>query len=289
MGHGHHPGDPKSVKNNPVYLLLIALAVASCAGNSINIPAIEGGTTERQLPGKIIWHELLTDTPAETERFYSGLFGWKFESLPDPKVNYRLIRHRGRAIGGMIDETRLPTRVDISQWVSLISVLDIEADSQGALFALLQTRDGDPGDDSGVPSSGDFLWDELWTGDIERAATFYSGLAPYRGETRTLDGAESSYEYLILSSAGQKRLGVRENPVENLPPLWVNYLRVADEDELAEILGKVESLGGDILVPAVSRPGGGAVAIIAGPSGAGIALQTWGDEQKIPASRETAP
>ncbi|MEH6583262.1 MAG: hypothetical protein V7754_15070, partial [Halioglobus sp.] len=52
-------------------------------------------------------------------------------------------------------------------------------------------------------------------------------------------------------------------------------------DELDSILAKVETLGGEILVPATSRPGGGQVAVISGPSGAGIALQTWTDNQTI--------
>lgn len=291
-------------------LLLIVLTGSACSTMNINVPAIGGAADGEHLPGKIIWHELLTDDPEATQRFYNGLFGWEFESLPDARVNYRLIRHRGKPIGGMIDHTRLPTEADISQWVVLLAVTDIDAatevvkeeggtvftpptslgdrgmiaivaDPQGGLFALLQTRDGDPADATGFPDAGEFLWDEFWAAEIGGATEFYRKLAPYQLEEKSLGTKEVSVEYNILRSNGRGRVAIRENPIEGLPPIWVSYLRVSDADELDNILAKVESLGGEILMPAFARPGGGTVAIIAGPSGAGIALQTWADDQKM--------
>jgi predicted enzyme related to lactoylglutathione lyase len=46
-------------------------------------------------------------------------------------------------------------------------------------------------------------------------------------------------------------------------------------DNPAAITARVAGLGGQVIVEARSRPIGGEVAFIAGPSGAGIALQTW--------------
>jgi len=57
-----------------------------------------------------------------------------------------------------------------------------------------------------------------------------------------------------------------------VPPVWVNYLRVADP---AAIAARVEALGGRVLVPVQARRIGGYAGLVAGPSGAGIALQTW--------------
>jgi predicted enzyme related to lactoylglutathione lyase len=88
-------------------------------------------------------------------------------------------------------------------------------------------------------------------------------------------------DYRVLKTNDRPRAGIRPNPVEDLQPMWVSYLRVADLAELDRILEEVEPLGGRILVPATKRPGGGVVAVIAGPSGAGIALQTWADDQTI--------
>jgi predicted enzyme related to lactoylglutathione lyase len=290
-------------------MVLTTLALLSCTAMNINVPAISEEGDSAHLPGKVVWHELLTDTPEQSLTFYSELFGWEFESLADKRLNYMTIRHQGRLIGGMIDQTRLPNKVDISQWVTLIAVADIEraaaavesgggtvftpptslgargdiavvADDQGALFALLQTTTGEPLDNGKgeVPVVGDFLWDELWTVDIAAAGNFYSALAPYEAEVKTPGQGEDVIDYKVLSSQGRMRMGIRDNPVEGLPPIWVNYLRVADAGQLERILERVEPLGGEILMPAVERPGGGSMAIIAGPSGAGIALQVWPED-----------
>ena len=293
----------------PVLAILAVIATA-CSTSPINVPAITGSIEGQRLPGKIIWHELITDTPAETQRFYSSLFGWEFEPLADSRLNYLLIRNRGELIGGMIDQNKLPNKEDISQWVGLLSVADIAlaaqavsdsggtvftpptslgdrgeiaivADPQGALFALLQTRDGDPADRDETPAVGSFLWHELWTGEVDSAVEFYGALTPYTIERKELGNEEHKVQYNLLSTGGRTRAGIRDNPFEGYPAIWVNYLRLADSDQLDAILAKVESLGGKILVPAIPRPGGGTVAMISGPSGAGIALQTWSEDQKI--------
>ena len=65
------------------------------------------------------------------------------------------------------------------------------------------------------------------------------------------------------------------NPVEGLIPVWVTYIRAADDAELDSIVAKVENLGGSLLLAPQDRAIGGRVALIADPSGAGIAIQTW--------------
>ena len=282
-------------------VLLTAAVLTACSVTNLNVPAI--GDSGRHLPGKMVWHELLTDTPHETQQFYTGLFGWEFRALPDARLNYTIIYNRGRAIGGMIDQTRLPTDADISQWVSLMSVADIDAasaaladnggtvytpptslgdrgsiavvaDNQGALFAFLKSGSGDPPDGDGI-RPGDFMWDELWAGDAGSAAAFYDSLAPFEMTTVMLESGDEPVAYKVFSSQGQPRFGIRANPVAEMPPMWLQYLRIRDKGSLDAVLGKVESLGGRILLPATARPSQGYMAIIAGPSGAGVALQTW--------------
>ena len=100
-------------------------------------------------------------------------------------------------------------------------------------------------------------------------------------ERRNLGTGNESIDYVVMQTQQQKRGGIRANPFKGLPPIWVNYLQIPDDAELDRILAKVESLGGEILVPAASLPSGGTVAMIAGPSGAGIALQTWKNEEQL--------
>lgn len=290
----------------PIAGLLLLACVTACAATGFNIPPVTEATGDERLPGKLIWQDLLTDTPDKTEKFYSELFGWEFEPLARG-INYTLIRHNGKLIGGMVDQNQLPVTADISQWVVAMSVTDVEkavglvasaggtvftpatslgdrgdiavvADPEGALLALLQTRGGDPADTTGMQAAtGDFLWRELWTTDAQRATDFYHQLAPFEETSLTLPMADTQIDYRVLKTAGRPRAGIRATPVPEMPPMWVSYLRVADQSELAVLLSRVPALGGEVLVPAVARPGGGHVAVIAGPSGAGIALQTWAD------------
>lgn len=286
-----------------VLLCGLSLLLAACATTRFDLPPVAGADSSDTLPGKIIWHDLLSDTPQLTEAFYAGLFGWEFEPLGVIGANYTLIRHRGKLIGGMVDQNRLPTDADISQWVVVMAVADVAAateslsraggtvftaptslgergtisvvaDPQGAVLALLQTGGLDPADEDQRIADGGFLWNELWAHDAAGAADFYQTLAPYDLEQHALAG-EDSGSYRVLSSQGRARAGIRETPVPEMPPMWVTYLRVADLASMEDILARTTALGGTVLVPVTARPLGGHVAVIADPSGAGIALQTW--------------
>ena len=285
--------------------LLCVVLITACATVNIDLPSVTDSSTGERLPGKVIWRDLLTDDPVASQKFYGALFDWEFESVGvaaglSSDTTYTLIRHNGRLIGGMIDTVALSNRSDISQWIVSMSVTDIDAavaaftagggevktpptdfhrrgkmavvrDAEGALLALLQTRDGDPADYE--PDVNGFLWDELWTTDVERAATFYAAVAELQSGALDIDGMpDSGTSYRLLKGGGKPRVGIMLNPLEGLDPVWVSYLRV---ESPASITAKVVELGGSIIVAAQPRSIGGEVAFIAGPSGAGIALQTW--------------
>ncbi len=286
----------------------IVVILFGCSSMTINMPAVTDDPGGQRLPGKIVWHELITDTPDESRRFYEELFGWKFEDLGidlgfTRTINYTLIRHQGKLIGGLIDQNQLATKADISQWMVSLSVEDVDAatrhvessggtvfsppidlaergrmsivsDPQGAMLALLETRGGDPADEPEVAVGG-FLWNELWTGDTGAATEFYQGLAKYEYTDRELDPEDASKTYRVLTVGDTPRAGVITNPVEGLIPLWVTYIRAADAAALDSIVARVENLGGSLLLAPQDRAIGGRVALIADPSGAGIAVQTW--------------
>lgn len=276
-----------------------------CATWQPNLPSITDEPTDNRIPGKVIWHDLITDVPAESRRFYEELFGWEFQSVGTTlgigdDDTYSLIRNNGRLIGGMIDANQLRNAEnDIAQWVTVMSVADVDraaadfesrgghvytaptdlasrgriavvADAQGAILALLQARDGDPLDRD--PEMNDFLWDELWTTDVEAATAFYRSIIDFEVEDYDEDDDEREEIYRMLKVGERPRVGILDNPFADVRPVWVNYLRVADP---SAITARVESLGGRILIDAHPRDIGGEVAFIAGPSGAGIALQTW--------------
>lgn len=296
---------PFAVRSRAAPLLLFVLLSTSCATLNIDLPSVTETPTGERLPGKIIWRDLLTNNPAASQRFYRELFGWEFESIGEASKlkrdsSYTLIRHNGILIGGMIDTLALNGRDDISQWVVLMSVEDIDAtigtvraaggrviapatnlqsrgrlavvrDTEGALLGLLETRDGDPADRE--PGNGDFLWDELWTTDVENASAFYADIAGLDTADVDIDAdAATTPSYRVLNTGDTPRAGIMPNPLDGLDPVWVSYLRV---ESPAAIASRVSELGGRVIVEAQSRPIGGEVAFVAGPSGAGIALQTW--------------
>lgn len=304
--------------------LLVALFISTLAGcSNMNLPAVTEKANNNQLEGKIIWHDLITDKPALTKKFYQTLFGWQFEELTLAgglfgEINYTLIRHNGKLIGGMIDQTKLQVKKDISQWVVLMSVKDINkavdevkssggtvfspatdlgdrgkiaivADPQGALLGFLQTKQGDP-EDGKVIANGDFLWTELWTSNVDKATEFYQRIAEYDITDRTVESSKTDDKnYRLLKTNNKPRVGILTNPVENLDPIWVSYIRVKDAKSLNALVAMVESLKGEILLAPQDRALGGRVALIAGPSGAGIALQTWPKKTTSKTPQTTQP
>jgi predicted enzyme related to lactoylglutathione lyase len=285
--------------------------LSACASLDYNLPAVSSESDGQRRAGKFIWHDLISDDPAGSERFYRELFGWEFQSVSLVGADYWVISLAGEPIAGMVAQAGLRAQQDISQWISVLSVADIEAataevrragghvwrepvsigdrgviavfaDKQGANFAALTTRGGDPVDSAELPPEGAFLWHELWTSDVDAAAGFYAGLAQLQGEARGGQSVQGlPIAYTLLRASGIPRAGVRTAPDPEMPPLWMPYLRVAEVSRLDALLDRVPQLGGSVLVPRVARPVGGYVAVIAGPSGAPIALQTWGSDQPL--------
>jgi len=281
---------------------LVLLALLGCTATGISLPAVTEAPTGKHETGRIVWRDLISDKPAESRRFYEELFGWEFEGVGNlfnlgGEDAYSLIRHNGRLIGGMVNEARLQNEADdISQWVVLMSVADVDeaaaafaadggevltpptdvadrgrmaivVDPQGALLALIQTAEGDPAWQE--PGYGDFLWDELWTTDLAAATGFYRNMTGLEEDDVEV-GEDRAYR--MLNRGDQPTFGMMTHPFEEKRPVWVTYIRVEDP---AAITARVAELGGTVYLDAQDRPLGGQVALIADPSGAGIALQTW--------------
>lgn len=278
------------------------LVAAGCVATGISLPPVTDAPTGRHDAGRVIWRDLISSKPAESRAFYSELFGWQFEGVGNlfglgGEDAYSLIRHNGRLIGGMVNEAALENASDeVSQWVVLMSMADVDkaaehfaagggqvltpptevagrgrmavvVDPRGALLALIQTADGDP--EWIEPVLGDFLWDELWTDDVPASTGFYTTLAGLTSRDVALTDGNA---YRVLSAGDRPSAGVMAHPFTGERPVWVTYIRVEDP---AAITARVEALGGTVYVEAQDRPLGGRVALIADPSGAGIALQSW--------------
>jgi predicted enzyme related to lactoylglutathione lyase len=292
---------PPTPKRPHLRNLLVLFAVAlltGCAGiDTSRIPAIGSVGDGARLPGKVVWHDLLTEDPVAARRFYGELFGWTFEDIDlGGGQSYTVIRHRGRPIAGLVDARGINDDVNVSRWVPIVSVDNLQqavaharasgapvfqeplevpqrgrmaviADDQGAVLTLLQGNTGDPPDREA--GAGDFLWNEHWSADPQRATDFYTGLVPAYSVTMAGDDAQP---YRILKSAGLPRAGVLATPVAQKPSTWMAYIKVEDAGAAA---AAAEALGGRVLLQPRQNPRGGEVAILADPTGAGFLVQTW--------------
>ena len=103
---------------------LLAVAVSACAAG-VTVPPLTPTPTGTEQVGKFVWFDLLTDDVQGVARFYRGLFGWEFATSSDDST-YTVILHRGTPIGGVVYTDRLAQDVKTSQWLSSLSVPDIE-------------------------------------------------------------------------------------------------------------------------------------------------------------------
>jgi len=285
------------VRQRIEFVLGAALALAVLSGCATSRPAIAPITTDQAAaprPGKFVWRDLLTEDLDGVKRFYGELLGWEFTSTAIP--HYTLIEYRGRPIGGIVDVAGRNSQVKESQWISLLSVPDVDAatrattaaggtvhvgptdiagrgrlavvtDPQGAVIAYLRATGGDPPDNR--PAVGEFLWTELWTADLNGSARFYDDLVSYDLEDEVI---LDDVDYVVFERNGVPRAGVIVRPIEKVPAHWLPYVRVEDPEALA---ARVEELGGQVILPPSEEIRKGTVTIVLDPAGAALALQKW--------------
>ncbi len=272
---------------------LIAVAVlAGCATRQAG-PAVATDAALTPTHGKFVWYDLLTEDVDGVKTFYSELLGWSYEETSDP--DYFLIKHRGRPIGGIVDMTDVEPDSNQSQWVSMLSVADVGqavqmtelaggethleptdiddlgtiavvSDPQGAVVSFLRTEAGYP---DKKPWRGDWMWTELWTGDVEASSEFYRDLVGFDIAKKVI---LENTEYVYFARNDDPRAGVIPRPKEEIRAHWLPYVRVEDPAALAD---RVEDLGGTVLLEPRKDVRQGTVAIVLDPAGAAVALQYW--------------
>ncbi|MEM9803467.1 MAG: VOC family protein, partial [Planctomycetota bacterium] len=279
-----------------VALLALPVFGACSSTEPIVVPPIAtSGTYE---PGRFVWHDLITPDVASAHAFYGGLFGWTFELQSDG--DYSVVRHDGRAIGGILDADRVDATRATAIWVCSISVGDVDAatsrvrdlggtvyesptdlpdrgraavlgDDQGGFFAVLRSTSGDPTwDDPGI---GEWLWHELACVDPAAAGAFYASAIGYTTERR--DESNDGRPYVLLRSDERPEGGVTGTPFEEERGLWIPYIRVASASAAA---ARARELGGTIVIEPDATLRGGSVALVTDPHGALLALQEWQPE-----------
>jgi predicted enzyme related to lactoylglutathione lyase len=284
------------------FALLCSVSILGCS-NSASLPPLVEDQAAPQIPGKFVWHNLITNDGEAARTFYGELLGWKFDVKKDGR--YSVITHHGHNIGGILDASKDEKPPKTGRWLSAISVADLDEslavldkaggkqvdapinvsgvgrvvtieDADGALLHLLASEHGDPPD--GEPSRHTWLWHELLANHAERAVAFYEAAFGY--QTEQLPDRPSG-DYRVLVSAGAPRAGVIDNPFESTRSIWIPYLRVDDPAALAE---RASALGGTVVLAPNPSLRDGNLALILDPTGAPIALQKWSRNEEEGAS-----
>jgi len=276
--------------------LASALFLTGCASSEQLTPSqskmaqtpITAQPSGEVLPGKFIWHDLLTPDPEKAGQFYQALFGWHIEHHPD----YTLVRNGDKLIAGIVKAESSNQQAKGGLWLPTVSVADVDAtaslvtanggkilkgpldmskrgrallirDAQNADLLVIAAKGGAPADvDAAI---GDWLWDELWSKDPAAIESFYAAVLGY---DQVLDGDN----YSVLLRDEQWRAGIRRvrDEIEHL--LWVPVVRVADTLATTQ---RVTELGGTVKVNAGEVPGNPHIALIADPVGTLLLIQRW--------------
>jgi predicted enzyme related to lactoylglutathione lyase len=245
--------------------------------------------------GRFVWFEYSSADAKKAQGFYGELFGWKTkemkaEGAPGP---YTMIAVGDETIGGYWP----PPPAGAPQhahWISHLQVEDatasaakvkslggsvkmepmevagqgtfaVVADPTGAVFSLWAPKKPEgSGDFKGKP--GTWVWNELYTGDPDKAVAFYQGLAGFTVDKMDM-GPMGTYQ--VLNHDGKGRAGAMKSPMPDIPPHWLPYVQVEDADRTAE---RAKKLGGEIVVPPTDIPDIGRFAVLKDNQGAAIGI-----------------
>ncbi len=239
--------------------------------------------------GKIIAHDLLTHDATKASKFYTELFGWTALK----KTNLIELQKDGLVVASIIeiDKKHQPL------WVPLIAHNDFDLakekiiknggtvlkdvknkeaiedyllvrDQENALFLI--TSPSSHTKPSGFVQENEWLWDEVWSHDVEGSAVFYQEVFAYE-----LEKTPSGY---VLFKDGDIWLGgLLNNPYEKSQTQWASTIRVHDVMSMSE---KAVKLGGKILVNVEESKAHAAEVILADPMGAVFIIENY--EEKVP-------
>ncbi len=276
---------------------IAALATAAVSSQAAERywPPIVDPATGVHTPGRWVWGDLVTsDVPAAAD-FYGKVFGWTFETYggENDVDTYTLVLADGLPIGGMVFDARaMKGKVPSARWLPFVSVTDVAAaadavtrgggkvvfapiplgergetaifrDPEGVLFGAVRSKNGDPPDYAG--DLNEWVWLDLWTGDVDRATQFYRTVVGYEVLALPEGGARSGAH---LVSGGYIRAGVMQRQDPSVSTIWLPYVRVADAAAAVE---KARAAGGTVLRAPVNLPQA-IVAIVADPTGAPVGV-----------------
>lgn len=282
----------------PLLATILLLTSSAAFAEPTGLPPLSDAGTPEHLQGKIVWADLVTPNLAGAQAFYTGLFGWVIHDIHVGNTDYAVASVDGRPLAGLVQRTIPPGEQKQSHWLTFLAVQNADttvrtaaadgakilskpttyghrgrqavlAGPDGAVFAVLASSSGEPGDFLAAP--GEWIWSTLLTQDPDGAAKFYQSVFGYAAFDLPSD---DGLQHVILSSQDYARAGINSLPKDSYHrhAHWLNFIRV---DDAAAASAKAVALGGKILVaPRLDRHGGH-IALLADPYGAPFGIMEW--------------
>jgi predicted enzyme related to lactoylglutathione lyase len=251
------------------------------------------GKRTEHAPGTFSWVDLSTTDPDAAKGFYSDLFGWEFEDMPAGEgMTYSMARLNGdyaAALSAQMEQEReqgvpphwsnyvtVQSAADAASrakelggtvLVDAFDVLDsgrmaVLQDPTGAVFSVWEPRESIGAGVVNVP--GALTWNELHTGDIDSAISFYTEL--FGWTTEAMDTGDGPAYHVIRN--GERSNGGIMGIQAGEPPNWLPYFGVSSLDDS---ISKAESGGAQKLAGPIPMPQG-KIAVLRDPQGAVFAL-----------------
>jgi uncharacterized protein len=245
--------------------------------------------------GRFVWFEYASNDERQAQAFFGELFHWKTRVVATQHGSYTMIALGDDAIGGYVaPHAGAPEH---AHWIPHLQVasaresarqvyslggkilraatgdggfgtMALVTDPLDGLFALWEPAKAEStgGDYQGV--DGSWIWNELYTQDLERSIAFYTAIGGFQVETMKKEGdGPGPDRYEILKSNGKGRAGIMKLP--DLPQLWMPYVKVASTDMTVE---KAKQLGATFKLPAETIPRVGRLAVFMDPLGAPLGI-----------------
>lgn len=243
-------------------------------------------------PGNFSWVDLSSRDLEASKSFYSRLFGWNADTIPDPEAGgYGMFTLKGKLVAGF-GPTMGPDQP--SAWSTYIATDDIEAtvkaisgaggqivagpmdvfdqgrlavfvDPTGAFTSLWEARAMRGAQLVNEP--GTVCWNELDTRDVETAKRFYTKVFGW-GESTSEPGGSSYTEWQLDGRSIGGAMPMPAAVPAEVPSYWLTYFAVDDCDTA---VAKAQELGGNVMMaPMDIDPG--RFAVLADPQGAAFAV-----------------
>jgi predicted enzyme related to lactoylglutathione lyase len=249
--------------------------------------------TTDYVPGVPNWIDLGSPDVDASVGFYTGVFGWTFNSAGPDAGGYGMFSLDGKtvaAVGPLTDEGATTawtiyfhtpdaeaTTKAVEQAGGVVRVPPFDVFTQGRMAAYTDTQGAEfavwqPGETVGldlVTAPGSLAWIELHVPDAAAGSGFYRSVFNWNVQEFPMAG----FTYTVVSAEGgdpQGFGGLMANP-DAPRPHWLPYFEVVDCDAT---VAKATELGAQVLMGAETVEQVGRLSVLADPFGAFFAVIT---------------